>query len=98
MKSLQEILNKLSQANYHNASHPRFSKEVDISYSKGYVKGFTWVDDMCSYYFDLEKGLIDEFRVHLEKKLEDTQALPKCQYKEGIDASLKNAIVSLKES
>jgi len=95
MKSSQEILDQLSQSNYQNSSHPRFSKEVNSSYSKGYVKGFTWVDEMCDYYFGLEKGLIVEFKMHLEKKLEDTQGLPESKYKEGLQQSLKNALVSI---
>lgn len=95
MKSLQEILEQLSQANYQNASHPRFSKEVDKSYSKGYVKGFTWIDEMCNYYFDLQKGFIDEFSVHLHKKLEDTQGLPASKYKQGLQESLRNALANL---
>jgi|GEM_PF-5444541 len=95
MKSLHDVLEQLSRANYQNASHPRFSQEIDASYSKGYVKGFTWVDEMCNYYFDLQKGLIGELKSHLEMKFEDTQALPESKYKEGLQESLKNALASL---
>ena len=68
---------------------------MDKLYSKGYVKGYTWIDEMCSYYFKVEKGLIDEFRTHLLKKLKETQVLPESKYKQGLQESLQNALNSL---
>jgi len=95
MKSLKQTLDELSQYNYQNASHPRFAKDVDKDYSKGYTKGFTWIDEMCNYYFTLDKTLIEEFRVHLSKKLEDVEGLSESKYKQGLKASLVNALNSL---
>ena len=95
MKSLKQTLDELSQCNYQNASHPRFAKDIDTSYSKGYTKGFVWIDEMCNYYFDLDKALIDELKVHFEKKLKETQVLPESMYKKGLQASLLNALANL---
>lgn len=95
MKSLKQTIDKLSNENYQNASHPRFSKEIDKSYSKGYTKGFTWIDEVCNYYFNLDKALIIELKMHLQQKLDDTQALKESTYKQGLQESLKNALASL---
>jgi len=95
MKSLKQTVEQLSCDNYQNASHPRFSKEVDPAYSKGYIKGFTWVDEVCTYYLNRDKVLVRELRMHLESKLADTQGLSDSEYKQGLQASLKNALAAL---
>jgi len=95
MKSSRQILDKLSNHNYQNASHPRFGKDVDVLYAKGYTKGFTWVDEICDYYFNIEKNLVDELREHLEKKLEEIESLRDSRYKDGLQESIANAVKAL---
>ena len=90
--STKQTLDSISQNNYQNASHPRFGKDVDASYSKGYIKGYVWIDEMCSYYFNLEKSLMNEFREHLQKKLNEINALEESRYKDGLKESLLNAL------
>ena len=90
--SSKQTLDSISQNNYQNASHPRFGKDVDVSYSKGYIKGYTWIDEMCDYYFKLEKNLVNEFREHLQKKLIEIESLEESRYKDGLKESLLNAL------
>jgi len=95
MKSLKQSLDELSQSNFQNASHPRFGKDVDPAYSKGYTKGYIWIDAMCNYYFDMDKALIAEFKRHLLSKLKEVEELPPSKYKEGLYSSLEKALKSL---
>ena len=90
--SSKQILDTISQNNYQNSSHPRFGKDVDVSYAKGYNKGYIWVDEMCNYYFDLEKSLASEFKMHLKMKLNEIDSLEESRYKEGLRESLLNAL------
>ena len=94
--SAKQMLDKISRYNYQNSMHPRFAKEVDLSFSKGYIKGYVWVDEMCSYYFKIEKSLVEEFQGHLQNKLDDIKALPESRYKDGLKESIENALKSMK--
>lgn len=93
--SSKEKLDYISQQNYQYAAHSRFAKDVDVSYSKGYVKGYSWIDEMCNHYFSLEKNLILEFKVHLEKKLNEIEDLEESRYKDGLKASIHNALKNM---
>lgn len=90
--SSKQILDKISRGNYQNSMHPRFAKDIDSSFSKGYLKGYTWIDSMCSYYFEVEKSVVNDFKSHLHKKLEEINTLPESRYKDGLTESVENAL------
>ena len=91
-KSTKDILSNVSSNVYNNSVKYRFDKHKVYSekYKKGNIAVYDWVSELCFYYLQKEKNLLNEFEMILKQKKDELSNLDDNEFRDGIIDALKD--------
>jgi len=93
--SSKDLIQKISTEFYNRKSYHKFNrvaKQLDEKYREGKLVAYEYIGELCFYFIQEEKSLVDKFREQIIDQMQKNSCLNETEYKKGIHDVLNEVL------